>query len=169
MTKTNSIRNTLEINKSGNHSMIYKLLFCCWFVLCNINVYCNDSILVDREWTERITIFVNETEINSIGEDSVIENNGIACGYDGCKKIEFLNNHQIKKTYPNHRVRYGRWILKDDTLTITYNEREGGEKKKIRFKIKYIRKEECPTLYLFATKGRVRACYVFCAYSRIAS
>ena len=62
----------------------------CWFVLGSIGVYGNDSILVNREWTERRTIYVKESEIDSIGEDTVIENNGIACGNDGCIKIEFL-------------------------------------------------------------------------------
>ena len=63
------------------------LLFMAFFTC--MGVYCNDSILVNKEWTERITIFVNETSLDSIGENPIIENNGIKCGYDGCKKIFF--------------------------------------------------------------------------------
>lgn len=141
-----------------------KLLFIGWLFFGSIGAYGNDSILVNREWTERLTIFVKETEIDSIGEDSVIENNGIACGYDGCIKIEFSNNYQIRKIYPNGRVRNGKWILEDDILTIVYDKKERWEKKKNKFKIKYRTKNGYPTLYLFAIKGHVRACYIFCNY-----
>ena len=66
---------------------ILLLLFMAFFT--GMGAYCNDSILVNKEWTERITIFVNETSLDSIGENPIIENNGIKCGYDGCKKIFF--------------------------------------------------------------------------------
>ena len=141
-----------------------KLLLIGWFVLGSIGAYCNDSILVNREWTERQTIYVKEAEIDSIGEDSFIENNGIACGYDGCIKIEFLNNYIFRKIYPNGKVRHGRWILEDNILTIVYDKKERWEKKKCKFIIKYRNKKGYPTLYLFKIKGRIRACYIFCNY-----
>ena len=132
------------------------------FFTC-LGVYSNDSLLVDKEWTERRTIYVNKEEFDSIGENSLIENYGIACGYDGCKKLEFLTNHRFKMIYPYDRIRNGKWKLKDDILTITFNKRER-KKKKYKFKIKYKEKKECPTLYLFETKGSIRACYIFCNY-----
>ena len=121
-----------------------------------------DSILIDKIWTERRTIFYNEEEMDSIGEGPMIEDTGIACGYAGCRKIEFLSNHRFKKTYPWGEVCLGSWNLKDDVLTIIFDKRERKGKKKYRFKIKYREKEECPTLYLFEIK-RI-ACYIFCDY-----
>ena len=122
----------------------------------------NDSILVDKVWTERRTIFYSEEEMDSIGEGSMIENGGIACGYAGCIKIEFLSNHRFRKVYPYGKVRLGSWYLKDDVLTIVYDKRERKEKKRYRFKIKYREKKECPTLYLFEINKI--ACYIFCNY-----
>ena len=130
-----------------------------------LGVHANDSILVEKVWTERRTIFCNKEEIGSIGEDTLIENYGIACGYWGCKEILFFSNHQFKESYPDGRAYMGKWMLKDDLLTIVYNKRERGEKKKLKFKIKYRQKKECPTLYLFEIKGRVRVCYIYCSYN----
>ena len=137
-------------NRSENRPLIY------------VGVYGNDSILIDKIWTERRTIFYNEEEMDSIGEGPMIEDTGIACGYAGCRKIEFLSNHRFKKTYPWGEVCLGSWNLKDDVLTIIFDKRERKGKKKYRFKIKYREKEECPTLYLFEIK-RI-ACYIFCDY-----
>ena len=138
------------------------------FFTC-LGVYSNDSLLVDKEWTERRTIYVNKEEIDSIGEDSLIENNGIACGYDGCKKLEFLSNHRFRMTYPYDRIQNGKWNLENDILTMVYDKKEKWGKKRYKFKIKYrkkyIKDKGCPTLYLFAIKGRVRACYIFCNYN----
>ncbi len=145
-----------------------KLLILCLSFFTSMVVCANDSILVNKEWTERQTIFINEKEVNSIGEDSVIENNGIACGYDGCKKLEFLSNHRFRMIYPYDRIRNGKWNLKDGILTMVFDKREKKEIKRYKFKIKYrkkyIKKKECSTLYLFESKGRVRACYIFCNY-----
>ena len=148
--------------------MLNKSLFLYIFFFASLGVYGNDSLLVDKEWTERRTIFVHKKDIDSIGEDSLIENYGIACGYDGCKKLEFLTNHRFRVTYPYDRVRYGNWNLNNNILTIVYDKKEKREKKcnkfKIKYRQKYIRKKECPILYLFAIKGRVRVCYIFCNY-----
>ena len=122
----------------------------------------NDSILVDKVWTERRIIFYSEEEMDSIGEGPMIEEGGIACGYAGCIKIEFLSNHRFRKVYPYGKVCLGSWYLKDDVLTIVYDKRERKEKKRYRFKIKYREKEECPTLYLFEINKI--ACYIFCNY-----
>ena len=122
----------------------------------------NDSILVDKVWTERRTIFYNEEEMDSIGEGPMIEEGGIACGYAGCIKIEFLSNHRFRKVYPYGKVCLGSWYLKDDVLTIVYDKRERKEKKRYRFKIKYREKKECPTLYLFEINNI--ACFIFCNY-----
>ena len=122
----------------------------------------NDSILVDKVWTERRTIFYSEEEMDSIGEGPMIEEGGIACGYAGCIKIEFLSIHRFRKVYPYGKVRLGSWYLKDDVLTMMYDKRERKEKKRYRFKIKYREKEECPTLYLFEINKI--ACYIFCNY-----
>lgn len=138
-----------------------KLLILCLSFFTSMVVCANDSILVNKEWTERQTIFINEKEVNSIGEDSVIENNGIACGYDRCKKIYFLGNHQFKKIETNGNILMGQWSLKDDVLTIKYDKKYRGKKKKYKFIIKY-REKEYPTLYLFTVK--VFCCYIFCNY-----
>ena len=122
----------------------------------------NDSILVDKVWTEKRIIFYSEEEMDSIGEGPMIEEGGIACGYAGCIKIEFLGNHRFRKVYPYGKVCLGSWYLKDDVLTIVYDKRERKEKKRYRFKIKYREKKECPTLYLFEINKI--ACYIFCNY-----
>ena len=148
--------------------MLNKSYFFILFFFTCLGVYSNDSLLVDKEWTERQTIFVNKDRLYSVGEDSLIENNGIACGYDGCKKLEFLSNHRFRMIYPYDRIRNGKWNLKDGILTMVFDKREKKEIKRYKFKIKYrkkyIKKKECPTLYLFESKGRVRACYIFCNY-----
>lgn len=149
--------------------MLNKSLWLFIFFFTCLGIYGNDSLLVDKEWTERRTIYVNKEEIDSIGEDSLIENYGIACGYDGCKKMEFSSNHRFRMTYPYDRILNGKWNLKNDILTIVYDKKEKWGKKRYKFKIKYrkkiIKEKECPTLYLFATKGHVRACYIFCYYN----
>ena len=143
-------------------TIMNKLLLLCLSLFTCIGVYANDSILIEKIWTERRTILYGEEEMDSIGEGSLIENYGIACGYAGCKKIEFLTNHRFRKIYPWGEVFSGNWNLKDDVLTIIYDKRERKGKKKYRFKIKYREKEGCPTLYLFEIKGI--ACYIFCNY-----
>ena len=138
------------------------------FFFTSLGVYGNDSLFVDKEWTEKRTIYINKKDIDSIGEDSLIENHGIACGYDGCKKLEFFTNNRFRMIYPYNRVRNGKWNLKNDILTIVYDKKEKWEKKTYKFKVKYrkkrIKKTECPTLYLISIKGHVRACYIFCNY-----
>ena len=138
---------------------ILLLLFMAFFT--GMGAYCNDSILVNKEWTERITIFVNETSLDSIGENPIIENNGIKCGYDGCKKIFFLSDHRFKYVKPNGDVHLGTWTVKDIFLTIRFKKRVKGNKKCNKFMIKY-KQKEYPTLYLFAKNRFV--CYVFCNY-----
>lgn len=136
------------------------LLLCLAFFAC-LRVFANDSILVDKVWTERRTILYDKEEMDTIGEDSLIEDCGIACGYSGCEEMVFYGNHQFKKKYPDGKVRIGKWNLTDDILTITYDKREK-RRKKYRFKIKYRVKKECPTLYLFEIKGCVY--YIVCNY-----
>jgi len=128
-----------------------------------MGVYANDSILVDKVWTQRVIVIYGEEEMDSIGEGPLVENDGIKCGYAGCIEIEFLRNHRFRKIYPNGEIYLGSWNLKNDVLTIIYDKREREGKKKYRFKIKYREKEECPTLYLFEMKGI--ACYIFCNYN----
>ncbi|MBO5628663.1 MAG: hypothetical protein J5965_06225 [Aeriscardovia sp.] len=137
------------------------LLFLFMAFFTGMGAYCNDSILVNKEWTERITIFVNETSLDSIGENPIIENNGIKCGYDGCKKIFFLSDHRFKYVKPNGDVHLGTWTVKDNFLTIRFKKRVKGHKKCNIFMIKY-KQKEYPTLYLFAKNRFV--CYVFCNY-----
>lgn len=148
--------------------MMNNYLFLYIFIFTSLGVYGNDSLLVDKKWTEKRTIYVNKEEIDSIGEDSLIENYGIACGYDGCKEIEFLSNHRFRMIFPRDTVQNGKWNLENDILTIVYDKRDKWGKKRNKFKIKYRKKhvkdKECPTLYLFAIKGRVRVCYIFCNY-----
>ena len=128
-----------------------------------MGVYANDSILVDKVWTQRVIVIYGEEEMDSIGESPLVENDGIKCGYAGCIEIEFLRNHRFRKIYPNGEIYLGSWNLKNDILTIRYDKREREGKKKYRFKIKYREKEECPTLYLFEMKDI--ACYIFCNYN----
>jgi len=139
-----------------NKMLLIILLFSC---LC---VYADDSILVDKEWIERGTVLYCKNDIDSIGEDSIIEDIGIPCGYDGCVKIEFLSNKHFKKTYPYGEARLGTWKLNGDTLVIIYDKRKRLEKRKYKFKIKYRLKKECPTLYLFEINGI--ACNIYCNY-----
>ena len=54
-----------------------KIVFLCMSLLTCLGLYGNDSILVDKVWTERQTIFVNESQVDSILADSIIEYNGI--------------------------------------------------------------------------------------------
>jgi hypothetical protein len=128
-----------------------------------MGVYANDSILVDKVWTQRVIVMYDKEEMDSIGEGPMVENHGIKCGYAGCIEIEFLRNHRFRKIYPNGEIYLGSWNLKNDVLTIRYDKREREGKKKYRFKIKYREKEECPTLYLFEIKSI--ACYIFCNYN----
>ena len=128
-----------------------------------MGVYANDSILVDKVWTQRVIVIYGEEEMDSIGEGPLVENDGIKCGYAGCIEIEFLRNHRFRKIYPNGEIYLGSWNLKNDVLTIRYDKREREGKKKYRFKIKYREKEECSTLYLFEIKSI--ACYIFCNYN----
>lgn len=51
----------------------------------------NDSILVDKVWTERRTIFYNEEEMDSIGEGSIIEDGGIIAKYLSDSLVVYVN------------------------------------------------------------------------------
>ena len=51
----------------------------------------NDSILVDKEWTERRTIFYSEEEMDSIGEGSIIEDGGIIAKYLSDSLVVYVN------------------------------------------------------------------------------
>lgn len=149
---------SLIIKEKG---IINRFFLLCINIFIFLNIYGNDSILVDKEWTERQTIFYNGTDIYSIGEDSLIENNGIGCGHS-CKKIIFYSNNKFKIQYPNGKIRFGEWFIKDDSLTIIFDKRKRKEKKKYQFKIKYRIHKQSQTLYLFEINDI--CCYIFCHY-----
>ena len=64
--------------------LFYILLFTC------LSVYGNDSIIINKVWTERQTIFLNKAQADSILDNSVTEYHGIGCGYGRCKEIYFF-------------------------------------------------------------------------------
>ncbi|MBR4729964.1 MAG: hypothetical protein IK075_06850 [Prevotella sp.] len=138
--------------------IIYMLLF------TNLAVYGNDSILVDKIWTERQTIFVNEAQIDSILDDSVTEYYGIGCGYGRCKKIYFFSDNQFRKIDVDGDTLHGKWKLEGELLTIRYNRKYRGHKRNNRFIIKY-RKKNYPTIYMFIFKKKLFDCLIFCNYS----
>ena len=142
--------------------MMNKLLLFCWFVLCSIGAYGNDSILIDKVWTERQTIFTNRAQIDSILEDSVIVYSGIGCGYGRCEELYFLNNHQFRKVDVHRDTLWGKWKLEGDLLTIRYDRKYKRHKRNYKYNIKY-RKKDYLTLFLFTRK--YFDCYIFCNYS----
>ena len=48
--------------------MMNNYLFLYIFIFTSLGVYGNDSLLVDKKWTEKRTIYVNKEEIDSIGD-----------------------------------------------------------------------------------------------------
>lgn len=130
-------------------------------LLTCLGLYGNDSILVDKVWTERQTIFVNESQVDSILADSIIEYNGIGCGYGRCKELYFSSNHQFMKINVDGDTIIGKWKLKGQLLTISYDRRHKGHKKKNKFIIKY-REKDYPTIFMFTKK--YFDCFIFCNY-----
>ena len=137
-------------------SLLFLLLF------TNLAAYGNDSILVDKIWTERQTIFVNEVQVDSILDDSVTEYYGIGCGYGRCKKIYFYSNHQFRKIDVDGDTLLGKWNLEGELLTIKYDKKYRGHKRINKFIIKY-RKKDYPTIYIF--KKKIFDCLIYCNYS----
>ena len=90
----------------NNFLFMYLALF------TNLAVYGNDSILVNKIWTERQTIFVNEAQVDSILDDSVTEYYGIGCGYGRCEKIYFLTSsmRHPKRLTSSFKSKSG-WII----------------------------------------------------------
>lgn len=138
-----------------------KYLLPCLFFFINVNVYGNDSILVDRVWTERQTVFVNEAQIDSIMDDSVTEYSGIGCGYGRCREIVFYTNHRFREIDVNGDTLLGKWKLGQELMTMRYDKKYSGRKKKQRYIIRY-KEKDYPTLYLFSE--RIFDCYIFCNY-----
>ena len=138
-----------------------KLLLLCLSVFTNLGVYGNDSILVDKVWTERQTIFINEAQLDSILDDSVTEYYGIGCGAGRCCELYFHSNHQFRKINVDGDTLLGKWKLEGGLLTIRYNRKYKGYKRNYKFIIKY-REKDYPTLFLYTKK--IFDCYVFCNY-----
>ena len=138
-----------------------KMLLICMSFFTSIGVYGNDSILVDKVWTERQTIFVNVSQADSILDDSVTEYNGIGCGYGRCKDIYFFSNHQFRKIDVDGDTLFGKWKLKGELLTIRYDRRYKGQKRNNKFIVKY-REKDYPTIFMFTKK--YFDCYIFCNY-----
>lgn len=124
-------------------------------------VYGDDSIFVDKIWTERQTIFINEAQVDSILSDSVMEYRGIGCGYGRCVELKFFRNHRFRKVDGNCDTLHGKWKLEGDLLTIRYGRKYKGYKRKYKFIIKY-KEKDYPTLFLFSR--RFFDCYIFCNY-----
>ena len=138
-----------------------KVLLFCLSLFINYDVYGNDSIFVDKVWTERQSIFINEVQMDSILEDSVIEYCGIGCGYGRCEELYFFSNYQFRKINVYGDTLLGKWKLEGDLLTIRYNRKYRGHKRKYKFIIKY-REKDYPTLFLFTRK--IFDCYIYCNY-----
>ncbi len=137
-----------------------------FFLLClsfitSLNIYGNDSILVERVWTERQTIFVNKVQLDSILEDSMYDYNGIGCGYGRCEEIYFFRNYQFRKINVYGDTLLGKWKLEGDLLTIKYDRKYKRYKRKYKYIFKY-REKDYPTLFLFTRK--IIDCYIFCNY-----
>ena len=130
----------------------------------SLSIFGNDSILVNKVWTERQTIFINEEQVDSILDDSVTEYYGIGCGYGRCKELHFFSNHQFRKIEGNGDTLLGKWKLEGDILTIRYDRKYKGYKRNHKFIIKY-RKKDYPTLFLFRRK--IFDCYIFCNYKKL--
>ena len=103
----------------------------------SLSIYGNDSILVNKVWTERQTIFINEEQVDSILDDSVTEYFGIGCGYGRCKELYFFGNHQFRKIDGNGDTLLGKWKFDGDLLTIRYNRKYRGYKRNHKFIVKY--------------------------------
>jgi hypothetical protein len=127
----------------------------------SLSIYGNDSVLVNKVWTERQTVFINEEQVDSILDDSVTEYYGIGCGYGRCKELYLFDNHQFRKIDVNGDTLLGKWKLKGDLLTIRYDRKYRGYKRIHKFIIKY-REKDYPTLFLF--KRKIFDCYIFCNY-----
>ena len=135
--------------------VLFTLLLSC---LC---IYGNDPVFVDRIWTERQTIFINEAQVDSIMSDSVMEYRGIGCGYGRCVELYFFRNHRFRRIDGNCDTLHGIWKLEGELLTIRYDRKYKGYKRKCRFIIKY-KEKNYPTLFLFSR--RYSDCYIFCNY-----
>ena len=140
-----------------------KFLFICIYLFSCLNVYSNDSLLMDRTWIERQTIFINEELLDSLLDASVTEYYGIGCGYGRCNELYFFSNHQFRKVNVNGDTLLGKWHLEGDMLTIRYDKRYRGYKRRYKFMIKY-REKDYPTLFLFTRK--FFECYIFCNYKK---
>ena len=140
----------------NNFLFMYLALF------TNLAVYGNDSILVNKIWTERQTIFVNEAQVDSILDDSVTEYYGIGCGYGRCEKIYFYSNHQFRKIDVEGDTLLGKWKLEGELLRIKYCKKYKGHKKNNKFIIKY-REKDYPTIYMF--KKKIFECLIYCNYN----
>ena len=115
----------------------------------------------DKVWTERKTIFINKTKIDSILDKSVTDYYGIGCGYGRCREIHFFSNHQFKKIDVSGDTIYGKWKLEGELLTIRYDRRHKGHKRNYKYIIKY-REKDYPTIFLFTKK--FFDCQIFCNY-----
>lgn len=135
-------------------------LFCLSLFTC-IGVYANDSILVDKVWTERQTIFVYGEQVDSILSKSLMEYRGIGCGYCRCEELYFFRDHRFRKVNGNCDTLHGKWKLEGNLLSIRYDRKYKGYKRKYKFIIKY-KEKEYPTLFLFSR--RFFDCCIFCHY-----
>ena len=138
-----------------------KLFIICMSLFTCLGVYGNDSTFVDKVWTERKTIFINKTKIDSILDKSVTDYYGIGCGYGRCREIHFFSNHQFKKIDVSGDTIYGKWELEGELLTIRYDRRHKGHKRNYKYIIKY-REKDYPTIFLFTKK--FFDCQIFCNY-----
>lgn len=129
-------------------SIMNKLLLFCMSLFTNIGVYANDSILVDKVWTEKQTVFINKEQVDSILDNSVTEYYGIGCSYGRCIELYFFSNHQFRKVDVDGDTLLGKWKLEGDLLTIRYDRKYRYHKRKYRFMIKY-REKDYPTLFLY--------------------
>lgn len=139
-----------------NKYILFILLLC-----SNLIVFANDSIFVDKVWTERQTVFVNHVKLDSLLEDSVTEYNGIGCGSGRCIEFFFSRNQEFRKINVDGDTLLGKWKLNGDLLIIKYRKKYKGQKRTYKFLFKY-RDKDYPTLYLF-TKD-IFDCYIFCNY-----
>lgn len=138
-----------------------KVLLLCISLFFSMDIFANDSILVDKAWTERQTIFIDKTQLDSILDDNVTEYRGIGCGCGRCIELYFFSNHQFRKIDVYGDTLLGKWKLEGDLLKIRYNRKYNGYKRNYRFIIKY-KKKDYPTLFLFTKK--IFDCYIFCNY-----
>ena len=142
-------------------SIMNKFLLFCLPLFTSLGVYGNDSVFVDKTWTERQTIFINKAQLDSILEDSVIDYKGIGCGYGRCEEIYFFGNHQFRKINVYGDTLLGKWKFEGDLLTIKYDRKYKRYKRNYKFIVRY-REKDYPTLFLFTKK--IFDCYIFCNY-----